>query len=258
VKVMLRPGVVREDFRVLPGRAGLAAMSMCVMLFSVVILPYAAGVAEALLVLGLVLHTVIAISALRIVLAGPEEARRVTPVMHLTFVGFIVAPLAALPLGMSALTDSILWYSVVAALLIWAAGLKPLLAGTAPPPLRPLQAIHLAPAAFIATVAHLAGQPALGNAFALFAVLLFVVLIARVRWLTAAGFSGFWSAFTFPLAAFAGMLFVVALGLGSETVRTLAGLALVLATLAIPPIAFKVIQLWARGTLAEKTNAARV
>ncbi len=258
VKVMLRPGVVREDFHVLPGRAGLAAMSMCVMLLSVVMLPYAAGFAQVLLVLGLFLHAVIAVSALRVFLAGPDEARRVTPVMHLTFVGFIVAPLAALPLGMSALTNSILWYSAAAALLIWATGLRPLLAGTAPPPLRPLQAIHLAPAAFVATVAHLSGQTVLGNVFALWAVLLFVILVVRVRWLTAAGFSGFWSAFTFPLAAFAGMLFVVALSLGSEAVRTLAGLALVLATLAIPPIALKVIQLWARGTLAEKTNAARV
>lgn len=255
-KVMFRPGVVSEDFRVLPGRAGLAALTMSLMLFAAVMVPYAPRAAEWLLAGGLVLHVLVALSALRLFLAGPDEARQVTPVMHLTFVGFIVAPIAAVPLGMTALTNSILWYCLAAALVLWAAGLKPLLTGTAPPPLRPLQAIHLAPAALVGTAAHLTGNAALGNALALWAAVLFVVLVARARWLTAAGFSGFWSAFTFPLAAFAGVLFLSAASLPSETVRTAGGLVLVAATLVIPPIAFRVMQLWARGTLAQKTNAA--
>jgi tellurite resistance protein len=91
---------------------------------------------------------------------------------------------------------------------------------------------------------------------AAFAAVLFLVLLARVRWLTEAGFSGFWSAFTFPLAAFAGVLFLTAQGLPSEPVRMLGGLVLIAATLIIPPIAFKVMQLWAKGVLAQKTNAA--
>lgn len=255
-KVMFRPGVVSEDFRVLPGRAGLAAMTMCLMLFAAVMVPYAPRAAEWLLAGGLVLHVLVALAALRLVLAGPDEARQVTPVMHLTFVGFIVAPIAAVPLGMSALTNSILWYCLAAAVVLWVAGLKPLLTGAVSPPLRPLQAIHLAPAALVGTAAHLAGDAALGNALGLWSAILFVVLVARARWLTAAGFSGFWSAFTFPFAAFAGVLFLSAASLPSESVRTAGGLVLVLATLAIPPIAFKVMQLWARGTLAQKTNAA--
>jgi tellurite resistance protein len=36
----------------------------------------------------------------------------------------------------------------------------------------------------------------------------------------------------------------------------IAGLILIAGTLIIPPIAFKVMQLWAKGTLAQKTNAA--
>lgn len=255
-KVTFRPGVVSEDFRVLPGRAGLATLTMNLMLFAAVLVPYAPRVAEWLLAGGLVLHGLVALSALRIFLAGPEEARQVTPVMHLTFVGFIVAPIAAMPLGMEALTNSILWYCLAAALVLWAAGLKPLVTGLAPPPLRPLQAIHLAPAALVGTGAHLAGNPALGNGLALWAALLFVVLVARIRWLTAAGFSGFWSAFTFPLAAFAGVLFLSSESLPSEALRTVAGLVLVAATLIIPPIAYKVMQLWAKGALAQKTNAA--
>jgi hypothetical protein len=40
--------------------------------------------------------------------------------MHLTFVGFIVAPLAAVPLGMTLMSTLILWYCLAAALVIWA------------------------------------------------------------------------------------------------------------------------------------------
>ena len=255
-KVMFRPRVLTEDFRVLPGRAGLAALTMCLMLLAAVLVPYAPGFAAWLLAGGVVLHALVALAALRLYLGGPEEARQVTPVMHLTFVGFIVAPLAAVPLGMSLLATLILWYCLAAAVLIWATGLRPLLAGTAPAPLRPLHAIHLAPAALIGTAAHLTGHATLGNGLAILATALFLFLVSRARWLTEAGFSGFWSAFTFPLAAFAGVLFLAAGSLGSEAVRTVGGLVLIAATLIIPPIALKVMQLWAKGILAQKTNAA--
>ena len=255
-KVIRRPRVLTEDFRVLPGRAGLAALTMCLMLLAAVLVPYAPGVAAWLLAGGVVLHAFVALAALRLYLGGPDEARQVTPVMHLTFVGFIVAPIAAVPLGMTLVANALLWYCLAAAVLIWGAGLRPLLAGTAPAPLRPLQAIHLAPAALTGTAAHLLGHQALGNMLALAAAALFLVLVARARWLTEAGFSGFWSAFTFPLAAFAGVLFLAAQSLGSEAVRTAAGLVLIAATLVIPPIALKVMQLWAKGVLAQKTNAA--
>ncbi len=255
-KVMLRPRVLTEDFRVLPGRAGLAALTMCLMMQAAVLVPYAPAIAAWLLAGGVVLHALVAAAALRLFLSGPEEAREVTPVMHLTLVGIIVASLAAAPLGMTILGTIIVWYSLAAAIVIWAAGLRPLLAGTAPPPLRPLQAIHLAPAALIGSAAHLTGYATLGTAMAAVATALFLVLLVRFRWLTEAGFSGFWSAFTFPLAAYAGVLFLTAQSLGSEAVRSLAGLVLVAATLIILPIAFKVMQLWAKGTLAQKTNAA--
>jgi tellurite resistance protein len=256
VKVILRPRVLTEDFRVLPGRGGLAALTMCLMMLAAVLVPYAPGVAAWLLAGGVVLHAFVAIAALRLYFGGPEETRQVTPIMHLTFVGFIVAPLAAVPLGMALMSSLILWYCLAAAILIWAAGLRPLLARTAPAPLRPLQAIHLAPAALTGTAAHLLGLATLGTALAVLATFLFALLVLRARWLTEAGFSGFWSAFTFPLAAYAGVLFLTAQSLGSGPVRTLAGLVLIAATLIIPPIAFKVMQLWAKGTLAQKTNAA--
>jgi tellurite resistance protein len=255
-KVVLRPRVLTEDFRTLPGRAGLAALTMSLMMLAAVLVPYAPRLAAWVLAGGVVLHALVAAAALRIFLAGPEEARQVTPVMHLTFVGLINAPLAAVPLGMTLLASAVLWYALAAAVVVWALALRPLLSGAFPAPLRPLQAIHLAAASLLGSAAHLLGVQPLGNGLALFSAALFAVLVLRARWLTEAGFSGFWSAFTFPIAAFAGLLFLTAESLGSEPVRTAAGLVLIAATLIIPPIAFKVMQLWAKGVLAERTNAA--
>jgi len=65
----------------------------------------------------------------------------------------------------------------------------------------------------------------------------------------AAGFSALWAAFTFPLAAFASALFAVDLGATGTIV-------LALAAAGIPPILIKVLQAWAKGGLAAKTNAA--
>lgn len=255
-KVAMRPRVLSEDFRTLPGRAGIAALTMSLMMLAAVLLPYAPRLAAWVLAGGVVLHGFVAAAALRLILAGPEEARQVTPVMHLTFVGLINAPLAAVPLGMTLVATGIFWYALAAALVVWALALRPLLAGVFPPPLRPLQAIHLAAASLLGSSAHLLGLASLGHALAVFSTLLFATLLLRARWLTEAGFSGFWSAFTFPIAAFAGLLFLTSESLGSETVRTAGGLVLIAATLIIPPIAFKVMQLWAKGVLAQKTNAA--
>jgi tellurite resistance protein len=255
-KVAMRPRVLTEDFRTLPGRAGLAALTMSLMMLAAVLLPYVPRGAAWVLAGGVVLHALVAAAALRIFLAGPEEARAVTPVMHLTFVGLINAPLAAVPLGMTFVATGIFWYALAAALAVWALALRPLITGAFPPPLRPLQAIHLAASSLLGSAALLLGLPVLGHVLAAFSAVLFVLLVLRARWLTEAGFSGFWSAFTFPIAAFAGLLFLTAESLGSEAVRTAAGLVLIAATLIIPPIAFKVMQLWAKGILAQKTNAA--
>lgn len=43
----------------------------------------------------------------------------------------------------------------------------------------------------------------------------------------------------------------------SDAFRLLGGASLVFATLIIPPIAFKIMKLWAKGVLAVKTNAAQ-
>ena len=73
----------------------------------------------------------------------------------------------------------------------------------------------------------------------------------RLRWLTEAGFSALWGAFTFPVAATANLWLSV-----GGIWRVPGGVALVAATLVVLPIGWKVIALWARGQLAIRTNAA--
>ncbi len=256
VKFMLRPGVLTEDLRSLPGRAGLAGMSLGGMLFAASLIPFAPGPAEAVLLAALGLHALLVVLVLGALLGGPAEARRVTPVWHLFFVGFIIAPVAGVPLGHVAAARAILFASMAMAVAIWAMSAAQMLRRAAPAPLRPTLAIHLSPAALLGTVSYLLGYPALGQGFAILSILILAGLLAALPWLIRAGFSPLWGAFTFPLAAFSVLMQIVAAAGGGEAYRVLGALSLVAGTLVIPYIAYRVVRLWASGQLAAKTNAA--
>jgi tellurite resistance protein len=122
---------------------------------------------------------------------------------------------------------------------------------TIPAPLRPLLAIHLAPAALLGTVAAGFHSEAIWGTFALLSSVGILALLAGAFWLLKAGFSPMWGALTFPLAALAN--FWLTLG---DMWRIPGGIALVAATLIIPPIAIRIFKDWAKGQLAIKTNAA--
>ena len=92
----------------------------------------------------------------------------------------------------------------------------------------------------------------------LWATVIAILLLIRARWLTEGGFSGFWSAFTFPVTAYAGALILSHQTYGWPGVKLIGALLLVAATLYIPVIAVKILKLWANGTLAAKTNASSV
>jgi len=253
-KPLRRSGVVLDELRVLPGRAGLAAMTLSLMLTGATLVPYAPRLALGLSVLGVAAHAALVATLTVLILRGPAEGRTVTPVWHMVFVGFIVAPAAWLPLGLEGAARAVLFATLPVAGAIWAVSLWQLATRIPPAPLRPLLAIHLAPASLFAVVATGLGHSTLAAVFAGAATLILIALLAAARWITAAGFSALWGAFTFPLAVYAAALLAVAPG--SEALRIAAGLALVAATLAIPPIAAKVLQAWAKGGLAAKTNAA--
>lgn len=251
VKVIRRFGVIAEDMRVLPGRAGLAASTMTGMAAALVLVPYAPRLALVLALASLVAHAVMAAILVATLAKMPPEARVVNPAMHLAFVGFI---LGALPLGQLGYTGSamaLFWITLAIAVLIWAVSGWQLLRTMPPAPLRPLLAIHLAPAALFSRVANEAGHTQLGLGFVILGMVIFLALLASARWLTVSGFSPLWGAFTFPLGAFATALMTQG---GTWEAPGLA--VLVLALGIIPAIAWNVLKLWPGNRLAVKTNAA--
>ncbi|MGL4280389.1 MAG: tellurium resistance protein [Albidovulum sp.] len=250
-KVLRRPKVVVEELRVLPGRAGVAAAVLCVYLVSLTVLPYDPAVARGALYAGLALHVLLVGLVLYVLATGPAVQRRVTPVWHLTFTGFIIAALAATGLQIWGIALILFGLTALMAAVIWSVSLEQIVREDVPPPLRPLVAIHLAPMALIGLVAEGMEFDAVAMGCGGVAALMLVWLLARGFWLTAAGFSALWGAFTFPVAATAALWL------------TLGGLwrwpglaALVFATIIIPPIVWQVLRAWARGQLAIKTNAA--
>lgn len=257
-KPLRRPSVVAEELRILPGRAGLAAASLSIMLLAAVLVPYAPGLARGLGLGALVVHLALGALLVRVLLAGPPEGRVVTPVFHLVFVGFILWPLSAVPLGMEGAARLVLWVTMPVAGVIWAISLWQLITRIPPAPLRPLLAIHLAPASLFSITASALGQTGLAEFWALAGGAILLALVITGGWLTAAGFSALWGAFTFPLAAYATALLALGAAAGDRVVALGGGLVLVAATLIIPAIAVQVLRLWARGTLAGATNAARV
>lgn len=251
-KLSLRPAVILEDLRVLPGRGGVTAGSLSLLLVAAALVPYLPGLARALMFGGLFLHAVLALLYARALVEAPPEARVVTPIWHISFAGFILAALSAVPLGHERLAAGLLYVTIPVAGVIWAVSLLDLARHRIGPPLRPLLAIHAAPAALFATVAASLEQAAIAGPFALLLLALLALLLGLARWISAAGFTQFWGAFTFPAAAAAS----ACLAQGGEPFRTLGGGLLIGATLMIPPILYRVMKLWAAGSLGPKSNAA--
>ncbi|MDO8882163.1 tellurium resistance protein [Pseudotabrizicola sp.] len=249
IKIARRPGVVTEDLRILPGRAGLAAATVGALAFAAMLGFFAPQAAKGVLVLGLVLQGALALLMVRSLLAAPPEGRDVTPVWHLAFVGFIVGALAAVPLGWEGLALIILWTTMPVAVGIWGVSLWQLALRIPPAPLRPLLAIHLAPASLFASVAGLLGMTFLAQAMVVLAFAIAIALLVVHRWIGQAGFTPLWGAFTFPAAAFASALLINGWVMGGVLVT-------VLTLGAIPAIALRVLRMWTAGTLASKTNAA--
>lgn len=249
VKLARRAGVLAEDLRVLPGRNGLATAAMGGMAVAAALVPVLPRAAAVLLVAFLLAHGAIAVTTGLLACKLPAASRPVDPGWHLTYVGFIVGGIAAVSLGWTGLALQLLLMTLPVAVVIWAASAVQFLRATPPAPLRPLLAIHLSPAALFATVAAMLGHGGLALAFLWLGGLLLVALAASARWITAAGFSPLWGAFTFPLAAYASALFSNGYaGAGLAVLTTAAGI--------IPVILWRTLTLWGAGSLAAKTNAA--
>lgn len=258
-KMARRPSVILDDVRILPGRAGLATMTQGAMLVAAALAPHAPHMSAIVLVAAVAGHALIAALSAWALATGPKEQRHVTPVWHLTFVGFIVAPIAALPLGLVTLAQGCTIFAAIMAGIVYGVSIAQLAREAPPAPLRPLLAIHLAPMALFGLAAAGFGKPMIALAFGVLALLVLGALLIRARFLTVAGFSPFWGAFTFPFAAFASLMLVLAVMdvPGAAGFGLIGLLALLAGSVMIPAIAVKVLQMWAKGTLAARTNAAR-
>lgn len=250
-KMLRRPGVLWDDLKVLPGRVGLAAATAGGLGLAALLVPYAPGVALWVLYAGLALHGLMALAIARALMRLPPEGRGLNPSWHLTFAGFIIGGLSAAPLGQEALARGLIWATLPVAAIIWGGSLVQLIRRIPPAPLRPLMAIHIAPAALFSTVATMTGQGTLAMVFATTALVIFLALLWVGAWVADSGFSALWGAFTFPLASLAGAL------LAADTLFVWAGLGCLAVALGfIPWVLWRVVKLWVSGQLAAKTNAA--
>ncbi len=254
-KPLRRPAVLAEELRVLPGQAGVPAAALGVMLMAAALLPYAPTLALVLVWAGMAFLALVGALFLRHLLTAPPEARAPSPAWHLIFVGYVIAPLTLLPLGWAALSAAILLVCIALALAIWLASLRQFLRTSPPAPLRPLLAVHLAPAALFAMVAAGLGWDGVALGFVLAGLAFALLLLVALAWVVQTGFSPFWGAFTFPLAALANAALLALPGAAGLW----PGAALLLAVSALNPfVAFRVMQAWTKGGLGQKTNAAVV
>ena len=251
VKLARRASVLFDDLKTLPGRTGMAAATVGGMALAAAVAPFSVPLGKAVLVAALAGHALVMLATVRVLFSLPPEARDVNPGWHLTFIGYIVGGLAALLVGWSGLAAALVWWTVAVAGVIWGVSLVQLFRRIPPAPLRPMLAIHLAPMSFIATISAVLGMEVMAQVALALAAGIFVALLLAGRWITVAGFSPMWAAFTFPLSAFAGALFACGWPLPGM-------LVLVAALGVIPPIAYRVITLWGSGRLAAVTNAAAV
>lgn len=252
LKLARRPKVLVAELAVLPGRLGVSALFANLYLLAAVLAPYAPSLAPALILSALALHLGLMVLIARSVRAMPEGARLIHAGGHLYFSSPLVAALAGAIAGQVQVAGPLLVASTAVAAAIVLADLVTLARGhRPPPPLRPLLALHLAPAAVIGLVAALLGFLGVAHVMAAFSAFILVALVIGARQITAGGFSALWSAFTFPLASSASLWLV----LGDQW-RIPGLIALVLSILIIPPIAYRVIKMWMSGQLAVKTNAA--
>ncbi|KEP70015.1 tellurium resistance protein [Thioclava dalianensis] len=250
VKLLRRPRAIFEDLRVLPGRAGIAALVLASYLLAAALAPYGMG-AQALFWAALIAHLGLIALIIWAFFTGPTEQRRVTPVSQLSFAGFGVAALVAQALGLGMLGVALFWIALLVAVPIWVLSMQKFSRETVPAPLRPLLACHLVPAAILGMVAAGFHAAAIAQVMALISGGFLVLLVVRLRWLLAAGESPLWGALCFPLAATAGCWLAV----GGYWARPGAVL-LIVATLVIVPLSARLMKGWSKGDLALKTNAA--
>ena len=254
-KLVARPGVLMEDLKSPPGRAGLSAVSMAYIVLSAGLLPYG-EVAHYVWWFGIILHAVILIFVVKAISKAPPEARSVTPFQLLPFVGLVTTPIAGVPLGYGLLSQIFVYITLVAfAVILFQLAVK--FARTRPPaPLRPPYAIVVAPLCLFGISFGLFEVEIGFLVFYIAAWAYWLLLLVFAKWLTTAGFTPMWGSLAFPLATFTNIN-VMAISKGYGIVATTGAIAGgAISTALIFFVGYKVLKMWAKRDLAKKTGAA--
>lgn len=256
-KLARRPSVLAEELAILPGRAGVGAGVLCLYLLAALVgAMMSRGAGLVLLILGLLCHAILLVTLARVLGDGPAERRQVSPDWHLSLAGLAVASKAALALEWPVLAAALVFPAILAALAIWGLSLRQVLAMRVPAPLRVLLALHVGPAAMLAILALELGWTGMGTLLAWVALGGVLAMVLGARWLLAGGFSAFWGAPAFALAATASAWVALWAVQPTEPHRIIAGLLLALATLVVLPVFVMVLREWMRNRLPARSNAA--
>lgn len=251
-KLVRRPGVLRDELDILPGRLGLSGLFACLYLSAIALHPYLPRLSGPLIGGAVIVQFGLMALILRVLAALPTPARHLRAAGHLYFTSPLVGAMAAVLTGHGTLGAVLLVGSLVVGIPIWLVDLLTILRRRLPPPpLRPLLALHLSVTAVTGIAAGALGHAGAAQFFGWLAAVTLLALLLATRWLTRSGFSALWSAFTFPLAATASLW----LSLGGLWLWP-GQIVLLAATGIVPAIALRVMKMWAGGQLAVKTNAA--
>lgn len=213
LRLLRHPQAVAAELRHPVRVAFGAAPTIGLMIVSAFLFPHAPALGAALWGVAVAGHLLLAMMLLRRVVAGRGDPAMLAPPLLIPLVGNILAPAFGPRMGFPELS----WMMFGIGLLLWLAVLPLLLsrlfAGPAlPPPLRPTLAILVAPPA----VAALALEALTGRvdgfvlAFAGVALLVGAVLVSLADEIARVPFGLPWWGVTFPSAAFAVMLMVIA------------------------------------------------
>ncbi|SEB82757.1 hypothetical protein [Rhodobacter sp. 24-YEA-8] len=252
VRIVRRPSVIKDDFRVIVSRNGLFAATISGMIAGQLIRPLWPVSSFGLTLVALVAHLVLALVFFTLAWrrrreSGPHSWAWPDPGMQLIYAG----PLVVVPalIGQS-WTGAALVLSVICLVpagLALLAGLIGLLREQTPAPLRPMLVLHLAPVALCASVALNFGQETLAAVLGLAALVMLFLIVAAAGWLGRAGFTPIWGCAIWPV-----VLVADSMAQGGATATSVAVLLAVSVFSAV--VCWRIFRLWPKGKLADMTN----
>ena len=229
---------------------------MCLMLVSLIVLPYNMFIAQLIWWFGVILHALYLLAVVKTLRSIEQMRKSITPVVLLPFVGIIVASIGG-PLMINRLISiTLLLFSIPFFVWIVLESVNNARVSGVEKPQRPSFAIILAPVSVFALASHYIWPINVFYWFWFASLITAILLIPFLRWMVSGGWLPSWGAFTFPIAAFSNVMIAGAIsGFGLFAWSGLI-IGLGISTVLIPYVVYRTYRLWAAGKLAELSKAA--